>query len=138
MPFAGMIFVRRRPGSPWIPTPISISPSPSSKSGLLLAGGVHAVRATPMLRVTELTFSPTRITSSRSVPRSAAAATALMTKKSASHAAAPDGVGGVLHGDVIVDEEGLDVNAFRGGHFPPSRRPFFAGVVVDEQKYALG
>jgi hypothetical protein len=34
---------RSRPGSPWIPTPTSISSPPSSKSGDPLAGGVQAV-----------------------------------------------------------------------------------------------
>ena len=38
-----------------MPTPISISSSPSSKSGEPFAGGVQAVSATPIVRVTELT-----------------------------------------------------------------------------------
>jgi hypothetical protein len=64
-----------------MPTPISISSSPSSNSGLPLAGGVQAVSATPMVRVTAFTFSPIRMISPRSAPRSDAAAPALMTKK---------------------------------------------------------
>ncbi len=74
-------FSRRRPGSPWMPTPISISSSPSSNSGEPLAGGVHEVSAMPMVRVTELTLLPMRISSSRSAPCSEAAPVALMTKK---------------------------------------------------------
>ena len=74
-------FSRRRPGSPWIPTPISISSSPSSNSGEPLAGGVHEVSAMPIVRVTELTRSPSSTSSSSSAPFSEAAPTALMTKK---------------------------------------------------------
>ena len=64
-----------------MPTPISISSSPSSNSGDPLAGGVHDVSAMPIVRVTELTFSPIRTSSSRSAPFSEAAPTALITKK---------------------------------------------------------
>ena len=78
---AGAIALRSRPGSPWMPTPISISSSPSPNSGDPFAGGVQAVRATPMVRVTSFTFLPMRTTSVRSRPWAAAAPTALMTKK---------------------------------------------------------
>ena len=61
--------------------PTSISSSPSWKSGSPLAGGVQADSAMPMVRVTELTFSPIRAHSARSAPASAAAPTAFMTKK---------------------------------------------------------
>ena len=81
MSSAEAMALRSRPGSPWMPTPISISSGPSSNSGEPLAGGVQAVSATPMVRVTSLTFVPIRTTSSRSAPCSAAAPTALMTKK---------------------------------------------------------
>ena len=64
-----------------MPTPTSIASPPRSNSGEPLAGGVQAVSATPMERVTELTFSPMRATSSRSAPFSAAAPQAFMTKK---------------------------------------------------------
>ncbi len=74
-------FSRRRPGSPWMPTPISISSSPSSNSGEPLAGGVHEVSAMPMVLVTELTLFPIRSSSSMSAPCSEAAPTALITKK---------------------------------------------------------
>jgi hypothetical protein len=74
-------FSRRRPGSPWMPTPISISSSPSSNRGEPLAGGVQAVRAMPMVRVTPFTRVPRATSSSSSAPSSAAAPTALMTKK---------------------------------------------------------
>ena len=74
-------FSRLRPGSPWIPTPISISSSPRSNSGEPLDGGVHEVRAMPIVRVTELTRSPSSTSSSSDAPFSDAAPTALMTKK---------------------------------------------------------
>ena len=79
--FASASFSRRRPGSPWMPTPISISSSPSSNSGEPFAGGVHDVSAMPMVRVTELTRSPSAIRSLSSAPFSEAAPIALMTKK---------------------------------------------------------
>ena len=64
-----------------MPTPISISSPPSSKSGEPLAGGVHDVNAMPIVLVTEFTFSPIRMSSSMSAPFSDAAPTALITKK---------------------------------------------------------
>ncbi len=74
-------FSRRRPGSPWMPTPISISSSPISKSGEPFAGGVHEVSATPIERVTEFTRSPRATSSSSSAPFAEAAPSALITKK---------------------------------------------------------
>ena len=64
-----------------MPTPISISSSPSSNSGEPLAGGVHDVSAMPIVRVTELTRLPSSTSSSSAAPSSEAAPTALMTKK---------------------------------------------------------
>jgi len=46
-----------------------------------LAGGVHEVRAMPIVRVTELTLLPIRSNSSSTAPFSDAAPTALITKK---------------------------------------------------------
>src|SRR6266550_3354780 len=42
---------RRRPGSPWMPTPSSISSSPRVNVGFPAAGTVHDVSATPIERV---------------------------------------------------------------------------------------
>ena len=81
MSFALASFSRRRPGSPWMPTPISISSSPSSNSGEPFAGGVHEVSAMPIVRVTELTRLPRSTSSSSDAPFSDAAPTALITKK---------------------------------------------------------
>ena len=70
---AGAIFSRWRPGSPWMPMPISISPSGRSKEGLPLAGTVQEVRAMPMERPAALTRAAMASTSSSGRPSSAAA-----------------------------------------------------------------
>src|SRR5580700_6376707 len=135
--FALASFSRRRPGSPWMPTPISISSSPSSNSGEPLAGGVHEVSAMPMVRVTELTLLPMRISSSRSAPCSDAAPVALMTKKFP--AAPPDRVGGVLHRHVVVHDQRADRDPVRLGHLLAHLEGHpVTGVVVDDVQHALG
>ena len=48
--------MRFRPGSPWMPTPISISSSPMAKVGVPAAGTVQLESATPIDRVAALTF----------------------------------------------------------------------------------
>ena len=48
--YAVFSLMRSRSGSPWIPMPISISSSPSSKVGLPAAGTAHDVSAMPMER----------------------------------------------------------------------------------------
>ena len=78
---AGTSFVRCRPGSPWIPMPTSISSSAISKSGVPRVGGVQEVSAIPIVRTFAMTFLPSVTSSSSSAPFSAAAPTALMTKK---------------------------------------------------------
>jgi dihydroxyacetone kinase-like protein len=50
-------------GSPWMPTPISISSSPSSNVGLPAAGTEHDVSAIPMLRAFAFTSRPMSATS---------------------------------------------------------------------------
>jgi hypothetical protein len=64
---------RSRPGSPWMPIPISISSSPSSKVGEPAAGTVHEVSAMPMLRPFAFTFRQSSATSPSDLPSSAAA-----------------------------------------------------------------
>ena len=64
---------RWRPGSPWMPTPISISVSPRSNVGFPAAGTVHDVSAMPMLRPHPFTLRPIAATAARSCPASAAA-----------------------------------------------------------------
>ena len=68
-------FIRVRPGSPWIPMPISISSSPSSKVGLPACGTVQLVRAMPIERTLSWTFWQSAVTVARSAPASAAAPT---------------------------------------------------------------
>ena len=57
-----------RPGSPWMPMPISISSSPSSKVGLPAAGTVHEVSAMPMLRPLAFTLRQRSATSASDRP----------------------------------------------------------------------
>ena len=70
---AGSSFMRSRPGSPWMPMPISISSSPSSNVGLPAAGTVQEVSAMPMLRPLAFTRRQSSATSARALPSSAAA-----------------------------------------------------------------
>jgi hypothetical protein len=66
---------RRRPGSPWMPMPTSISLSGRSKVGVPAAGTVHEVSAMPMLRPAPFTLRARSATSARLRPSSAAAPT---------------------------------------------------------------
>ena len=65
--------MRVRPGSPWMPTPTSISFSGSAKVGLPTCGTVQEVSAMPMLRPWALTFLQRSRTCSSDWPASAAA-----------------------------------------------------------------
>ena len=69
---AGPIFSRKRPGSPWMPIPISTSSSASSKLGLPEAGVMHGVSAMPIERPFALTLRPSSATSWSERPSSAA------------------------------------------------------------------
>ena len=60
--FAGRIFSRRIPGSPWIPTPYSISSSANIKVGVPLAGTVHEVNAKPRLMTLSAAFCAIALT----------------------------------------------------------------------------
>ena len=135
----GFSFARRRPGSPWMPTPISISSSPSSNSGEPLAGGVQAVSAMPMVRVTLLTFSPIRDELVEVGALLGGRADRLHHEEVAGDAAAADRVGRVLHRDVVVDEERADRDVLGLGHLLRHLEGHpVAGVVVDQQQHALG
>ena len=76
---AGWNAARRRPGSPWMPTPISISLGPISKVGTPASGTVQLLNATPIDAVQVLTRSPRCLQVDRSAPRSAAAPTIFST-----------------------------------------------------------
>ena len=133
-------FSRRRPGSPWMPTPISISSSPSSNSGEPFAGGVHEVSAMPIVRVTRVHPLAER---DQLVERrrrcSDAAPTRLDHEEVAGHAAAADRVGRVLHRHVVVDDDRRDLDVLGLGQLAAhvERHPV-AGVVVDDVQHALG
>jgi hypothetical protein len=70
---AGASFTRSRPGSPWMPIPISISSSPRSKVGFPAAGTMHEVNAMPMLRALAFTLRQRSATSESDRFSSAAA-----------------------------------------------------------------
>ena len=129
---------RRRPGSPWMPTPTSISSSPISKIGVPLAGGVQQVSATPIVRTLLLTLSASlsKLVEARAFLGGRAAG--LDHEEVAGHAAAADRVRAVLHRDVVVDDERLHLDAFGLGHLDghvPAHP--VALVVVDQHEDAL-
>ena len=64
---------RKRPGSPWMPMPISISSSGRSKLGSPDPGVMQAVSAMPMLRPWPFTRRQISATSASDLPSSAAA-----------------------------------------------------------------
>src|SRR3984885_4450468 len=76
---AGASDTLRRPGSPWMPTPISISLSANVKFGRPAAGTVHGSSATPIERVRRLTSLPSTLRSASPIPVSAAAPTIFST-----------------------------------------------------------
>ena len=120
---------RRRPPSRRRPARTAASPWPA---------GCTAVRAMPMVRVTELTFSPIRTSSSSDAPASDGRADGLHDEEVARDAAPADRPGRVLDRDVVVDEQRPHVQALGlgqlGGHL---ERHLVAGVVVDQQQDAL-
>ena len=95
--------------------PISISPAGRSKIGLPAAGGVQDDSATPNERERSLTRRAIAATAATSSPRSAAAPAIFSASTVAPDAAAPRGVQRVLHGDVVVDQHGLDGDPLVGG-----------------------
>src|ERR1700674_3244324 len=93
---------RRRPGSPWMPTPSSIWPSGSSKIALPEAGGTQDESATPNERERSLTRLIVSVTLVRSAPDSAAAPAIF---SASTVAPTPRGVERVRHGHVVVDDD---------------------------------
>ena len=69
---AGPASSRKRPGSPWMPIPISTSFSPSSKLGSPEPGVTQGVSAIPIERPFALTRRPSSATSASARPSSAA------------------------------------------------------------------
>ena len=79
-PGGGLKLPRRTPGSPWIPMPISISPSGKSKVGWPAAGSTHDERATPMERKAVAAVTVLATTSAREAPSSARAPATLYSR----------------------------------------------------------
>ena len=62
----------------------------------------------------------------------------MCTNTRAGNAAAANGVKGVLHGDVVVDDDLVDLDAFHIGHIGSHFEVHdIAGVVLDDQQHAL-
>src|SRR6266511_1351395 len=113
---AASVLMRSRPGSPWMPMPISTSSSPRSKVGVPAAGTVQEVSASPIERTPAITLRARSVTLARSAP--------------------PLGVGGVLDRHVVVDDHALDLAARLarqvGGHLEVHH---VAGVVLDDVQH---
>src|SRR6476646_3823124 len=99
---AGTNLIRSRPGSPWMPTPSSISSSASVNEGSPECGTVHGVSATPIDLTCELTRSAIAVTAARSSPRAA-------------DATPPSGPRRILDGDVVGHHDGGDLDVLGGG-----------------------
>ena len=91
-----------------MPTPISISSSPSSKVGLPAAGTVQEVSATPIERGAPLTRSPSAFSAGEAVAALGRGADDLLDDQRAGDAAPAGRVGRVLDRDVVVDDDRRD------------------------------
>ena len=135
---ASASFSRRRPGSPWMPTPISISSSPSSNSGEPFAGGVHDVSAMPIVRVTRVDAVAELDELLELRAALGRRADGLDDEEVPRDAAAADGVRRVLHRDVVVDDDRGDLDVLGLGELAPHvEAHLVAGVVVDDVQDAL-
>ena len=129
---------RWRPGSPWMPMPISISVSPSSKVGLPAAGTVHDVSAMPMLRPHPFTLRPIAATVARSAPSSAAAPQIFSTRTVTPTPRRPAVYRLSCDGDVVVGDDGSTFTpAVLGGHLGGHLEVHdVACVVLDDVQHA--
>src|SRR4029450_9340437 len=136
---APSMLIRSRPGSPWMPMPISTSSSPSSKVGDPAAGTVQEVRASPIERTLALTSLARSATDWRAGPAAGWARTPhrahvgvavpgrvghrlevgallglgpddLLHEHRAADPAPALGVERVLDGHVVVDDHALDLD----------------------------
>ena len=130
-------FSRRRPGSPWMPTPTSISSSGRSKPGLPAAGVVHAVSATANDADRSLTRRPTAATAARSAPLVGQGAGDLLDDQRRAGAPPARRPRRVLHRHVVVDQHGLHRDALVGGELGGHLEVHHvAGVVLDDVQHA--
>ena len=117
--------------------PISISSSPSSKVGVPAAGTMHEVSAMPMLRPSAFTLAHSPATSASGRPASAAAPTIFSARTVTPTPRRPAVQSAVLHGHVVVRDDGLHLDAVGpgevGGHLEVEH---VAGVVLDDVQHA--
>ena len=135
MSSTGASFSRRRPGSPWIPIPISTSSSPSANVGVPAAGTMHDVKARPIERPWPLTFAAIAATSASEPPASARAPAIFSTRTVHADAPASRGVQRVLDRDVVVGDDRGDLHLARdelGGHLEVQD---VTGVVLDDVEH---
>ena len=134
---AGASLIRSRPGSPWMPTPISISSSARVKDGSPECGTVHGVRAMPMVRTWALTRSRDRGDRGQVVPAGGGRAGDLLQQDGAADPAPAGGPGGVLDGHVVVDDHAGDLDVLGGGQLGGGLEvEHIAGVVLDDVQHA--
>ena len=103
-----------------MPTPISISSSPSLKVGAPAAGTVHEESATPMLRVWPLTRSPRRFKRGEGGALFGRGADDFLNDQRSSDAATPGRIGRFLDRDIVVGDQRGD---FADAHFPAISAP---------------
>ena len=128
---------RRRPGSPWMPTPSSISPGLIWKIGEPADGGVHELSATPKERARSLTRWATAATSCSDAPCSALAPAIFSSSTVAPVPRRPGRVQAVLHRHVVVDQDGLHADAVVVQHVGRHLEvQHVAGVVLDDVQHA--
>jgi hypothetical protein len=90
-----------------------------------------------MLRALPMTLRETSATAARSRPSSAAAPAILLSRMVAATSAAPGGVEAVLDGDVVVHDDGLDLDVLGGGQLGGHLEVHdVAGVVEHDVQHA--
>ena len=128
---------RCRPGSPWMPTPTSISSSGRSNVGLPAAGTVQLVRATPIERPVRVDPLGERHDGIEVVALFGGGAHDLLQEHGRSDSASAGRPGGVLDGDVVVDDDGCHADALGFGELGRHLEvEHVAGVVLHDVQHA--
>ena len=132
-------FLRDRPGSPCMPTPISISSSVSVKIGVTFSRRCAACEShshRPGERIYSLTELD-KLLESRS--RFGGCSNRFDHKKVSGYAPTPNRIGTVLHGDIVIDKNRLDRDPLCFEHFAGHLEGHsIAAVVIDDVQNALG
>ena len=115
----GRSFSRARPGSPWMPTPTSISSSGRSKPGLPAAGVVHGGERDRERRRARVDAPGDGGDRGEGGALLGERAGDLLDEQGRAGAAAPGGPGGAVDRDVVVDE---DASPPRMSRRRPARR----------------